>query len=113
MDAEIQLEEQDFETFKSQILPHKNKRKSGPAYYQIAASIAILFFAGLSFWDLSRNMPDDSEEILWADSSSVKESTETSGKKPGLSLANDEYPEELVFDFGRAIIPGGELRESF
>lgn len=131
MDTEIQLEEQDFETFKSQILPHKNKRISGPAYYQIAASIAILFFAGLSFWDLSRNMPDESEEILWADSSSVrvepqidqqwlearlnilKESTETSGKKSGLSLANDEYPEELVFDFGRATIPGGELRESF
>lgn len=129
LDNEVEIAPLDFEKFKE--LPIKGKNIK--VYYRMAAGFAILFFAALSFWDLSHKTIIEDPVILLADSISesknngkqlndqwlsgrmeiLKESAVSAEKSTGVSLANEEYPEDFVLDFGSGIILGGDLKRGF
>lgn len=130
LDFEVNSPPMDFE----KLMEEKGGEKSNiKVYYRMAAAFAILFFAGLTIWDFNFYNYVDVPNSSFADSSSfsgiddssidpkwlegrleiIKQSTESSERNAGLSLKNEEYPEDLVLDFGSSIIPGGRLNQRF
>ena len=127
LDEEMEIAPSDFEKIKESSF----KGKSTKVYYRIAAGFAILFFAALSFWEMSHQTIIDDPVVLLVDSiqedkssqlndqwlsgrmEMLKESASSAKKNTGVSLANEEYPEEFVLDFGSGFIPGGNLKRRF
>lgn len=128
LDQEIETEAPDFEILKEAKVA---KKKDRSIYYKVAVAAAFLLFTGLRIWDyksevhppveiavadtLSDSNPESRIDERWLAGrlEILKESTKSVEQNKGVSLLQEDYPEEFVLDFGSATIPRASLRTRF
>lgn len=114
--------------FEKEPIQEEPKSRKFPVY-RMAAGFLVLVFAALTIWDLDPQNPSDPDPIVIEDQmeegmaidpqliemqlQNMQQAVEVNNQKLGTSLANENYPEDLVIEFGAGMMPGEGLRSRY